>query len=315
MLRERATRILPAWSERGFLYVLVGSVVAFSIYPFVAKDAATRVVMDAVLTASLVGGVLAYRPARPLGLLLVVLGAADVAANVVSFVHDDRPVAVVRIVLDLAFLATTTLVLLAVVLRSERVTATKIYAAVAVYLLIGFTWALVYDAVELAEPGSFNAPSLNATPDYEPYMRQYESWSTLYFSFVTLTTLGFGDVTPTTVPARTLVWLEAVIGQMYVAVLVGRLVGLQITHAERAPDAGVAPEGAASADERHLAEWRALLAAQQRQIELLREQVELLRGATVNGRAPPAPDGSPATGVADGAAPAEIRHQPQAPRG
>ena len=53
----------------------------------------------------------------------------------------------------------------------------------------------------------------------------------LYFSFVTLTTLGFGDITPLTSAARSLCWLEAVVGQMFIAILVARLVGLQILSA------------------------------------------------------------------------------------
>ena len=119
--------------------------------------------------------------------------------------------------------------------------------------------------------------------------------NSIYFSFVTLTTLGFGDVTPATILARTLVWLEAVTGQMYLAVLVARLVSLQIIHSGAPADPASAgdpapadpPEaagpGAPTPDLAAVqAEWRELLAAERRQIALLEEQVTLLRGAAPN---------------------------------
>src|SRR5215216_3626276 len=97
-------------------------------------------------------------------------------------------------------------------------------------------WAFLFDLLEFAQPGSFHLPELNATAGYEPYLRRYDPTNSIYFSFVTLTTLGFGEITPATVLARTLVWLEAVTGQLYLAVLVARLVSLQIIHSSAAAE-------------------------------------------------------------------------------
>ena len=112
------------------------------------------------------------------------------------------------------------------VLRRGHVTADKIYAAICVYLLIGYAWAFAYSAMEQLNPGSFSASN-------EPIaMHVYAARSPQmgYFSFVTLTTCGYGDIIPRSQAARTFAVLEAVMGQMYLAILVARLVGLRIVH-------------------------------------------------------------------------------------
>ena len=104
-------------------------------------------------------------------------------------------------------------------LRGGRVDAEKIAAAVCVYLLLGVIWQDVYVLVDITIPGSFNSALLTGQ-DF------------LYFSFITLSTLGFGDITPVIGPARALAFTEALIGQLYLTILVARLVGLYIVHAD-----------------------------------------------------------------------------------
>jgi hypothetical protein len=101
-----------------------------------------------------------------------------------------------------------------------------IYATICVYLLIGVAWAYVYSVLENIFPGSFNFP-LNLL-QANPSLNEGRKHLTLlfYYSFVTLTTLGYGDITPVTPPAQSLSTLEAIMGQFYIAILVARLVGI-----------------------------------------------------------------------------------------
>ena len=89
-------------------------------------------------------------------------------------------------------------------------------------------WAFGYGLVELHEPGSFDLPAIVG----EPAGADRHMASFVYFSFVTLTTLGYGDVTPVGSAARTLALLEALVGQLFLAILVARLVALQIAHGD-----------------------------------------------------------------------------------
>jgi hypothetical protein len=103
-------------------------------------------------------------------------------------------------------------------LRGGQVDAEKIAAAVCVYLLLGVVWQELYVLVDILIPGSFNAEMLSGK-DF------------LYYSFITLSTLGYGDITPANGPARALAYTEALVGQLYLTILVARLVGLYIANA------------------------------------------------------------------------------------
>lgn len=113
-----------------------------------------------------------------------------------------------------------TLVMFSDVFKTKQVTTDTLFGAVCVYLLMGLLWASAYTLLEALLPGSFN---LAARP--EP---QYMSISSdfIFFSYTTLTTTGYGDITPATDPARSLVILEHCFGVLYIAVLVARLVSL-----------------------------------------------------------------------------------------
>ena len=103
-----------------------------------------------------------------------------------------------------------------------------VLGAICGYLLLGIIWTLLYTAVEMASPGSFRMSAADAVDVTVP--RSVRSILG-YFSFITLATVGYGDVTPATPLARTLAWLEAVVGQFYLGVLVAGLVGIKVTQA------------------------------------------------------------------------------------
>ena len=104
--------------------------------------------------------------------------------------------------------------------RSSEVSKETIFAAVVAYLLIALMWSFLYMILELAEPGSFSLPGQSSRQE----TMHYE-----YFSFITITTLGYGDITPLTNRASALALLEALIGQIYMVVLVAWLVGMYVS--------------------------------------------------------------------------------------
>ncbi len=95
--------------------------------------------------------------------------------------------------------------------------------AVAVYLLIGMVWSVVYHLVALRIPGAFNIQGTNATGNGESLQSQL-----FYFSFVTLTWIGYGDIGAVYPIVRMLVILEGVVGQLFPAILIARLVSLHV---------------------------------------------------------------------------------------
>jgi hypothetical protein len=107
--------------------------------------------------------------------------------------------------------------------HSQRVMFDQVCAGLCVYLMIGFAWGLLYAALERLQVGSFalDLQRFGLADSFNP-MRLNSVMT--YFSFATLTTLGYGDISPVSPMARGLVWVEAVLGQIYLAVFVAKLV-------------------------------------------------------------------------------------------
>ena len=103
------------------------------------------------------------------------------------------------------------------VFLAGTVTRNKIVGAICIYLLLALLWAILYQFLEVSSPGSFNGIAS------DPQHMQFHRF--VYFSLVTLTTLGYGDIAPATPLAGVLVTLEAVVGVFYIAILVAALVG------------------------------------------------------------------------------------------
>ncbi len=140
-------------------------------------------------------------------------------------------------VLAAGLLAYTLLLLLRFLFSERQVTFEAISASLCGYLLLGVLWANVYSLLDLVQLNSFSFPSAvagSATSESTSLRFGTERSATaLYFSYVTLTTLGYGDIVPATTPARMLCTVEAIMGQLYLVVLVARLVGLHIAQEPR----------------------------------------------------------------------------------
>jgi hypothetical protein len=105
------------------------------------------------------------------------------------------------------------------VLKDEVVTGEKVSAAICVYLFIGLIWAFLFSLTHHFQARSFSIENI-VLSDF------------VYYSFITLSTLGYGDITPLSSSARALSYVEAITGQIYLTVLVARLVGLHIVHSK-----------------------------------------------------------------------------------
>ncbi len=111
------------------------------------------------------------------------------------------------------------------VLLSGAIDANKIVGAICIYLLMGLIWALMYLFLAQAIPGAFNG--LDQLVWYDNFA------NVAYYSFVTLTTLGYGDISPVAPVARFLVYMEAVVGVFYMAILVASLIGIGISDSQK----------------------------------------------------------------------------------
>jgi len=202
-------------------FLLIALVVLIVVYPLIQG----MLVLNVMLTAVLFTAVHAVSEQKRQWVVALLLGIPwFIALWLDQLGLDDVAVAVLAPALGALFLGYVTQILLRHVIQADRVDAEMIYGAIAGYLLLGVIWAMLYTVTETLQPGSF---TLTATGDTRPWD------DLLYYSFVTLTTLGYGDVLPLSSRARSLAVLEAVTGVFYVAVLVARLVSLHILHGKK----------------------------------------------------------------------------------
>lgn len=111
------------------------------------------------------------------------------------------------------------------VLRRYTATVHSIYGAVSTYLLLGLAWAMLYWGLDLVDGTAFDMPHRRTLPGTVGGKDLTSFSQMVYYSFVCMSSLGFGDISPTTAIAETLAWMQSVIGQFYLAILVARLVG------------------------------------------------------------------------------------------
>lgn len=212
-----------------FLYLFIVLLIPYMFHPLMDSDFIGISILDVSFSLVLAVSMLALsaRQHSPWPIVAVALTALAItwACNWVPG-PQIRLVAVSMIALMMAYTAGY---LLNHIVRRKDVTANTIFAALCVYLLIGYIWAFMYSIQETLSPGSFN---FNGTLFDIRADKQHVFWQLYYFmyySFTSLTTLGLGDIVPATPSARVLTALEAMIGQIYLVVLVSRLVGMHIT--------------------------------------------------------------------------------------
>lgn len=203
-----------------------------AVMPFLRAGALGGAILQVLFTLLLFSGLYAVSDGkRALAVAAVFAGPALVLAWVGRFTANTAVDGIEALLLA-GFLVFTATQILKYIVRARRVTAELIFGAVSVYLMMGIGGAFLFAVLDLWSPGSLRMPSSagSAVDDATRFS------AVAYYSFVTLTTLGYGDITPVSRLARSLSTMEAVMGQLYLAVLVARVVGLQIAQSIPASD-------------------------------------------------------------------------------
>lgn len=202
-----------------FVFLLVALAVLLIGYPYFQDNQLGAFLGGLVSLALLVSGTYAVRAQKWAVIVASGLALLTASVSLMAFIRGIRGHPLVEGSFFL-FYALLTIVIFLEVIKSTQITAETIYGVVCVYLLIGVTFGTLYDLIETLEPESFriNVPSEGD--------RNIGWRNLIFFSFMTLTSIGYGDITPVTFQSQSLASIEGVIGVMYVAVLIARMVGI-----------------------------------------------------------------------------------------
>jgi hypothetical protein len=205
-------------TDRGLTVLVVFLVLGLLVVPPLrSAGVISSALVDAVFSFILISGVATVSGSRWATILAAALALLTLGVRWYRFGSGAHTLAILDPALTVLTLLTLAGLVLYRVLRRGRVTVHRIQGAVAAYLLFGLAWARAYELVHQLLPGAFRFPDAS-----DPQLML------LYYSFVTLTTVGYGDVTPVLPAARSLAVAEALVGQLFPAILIARLVSLEL---------------------------------------------------------------------------------------
>jgi amino acid transporter len=236
-LREALHRHL---APRRHTALLAAIVALFMIRPLIGDRAISSAVFSIVLLVTLLFALYAIQVDDLLGereTLLAQRKRRSIIGWALAVPAIAERLAIIYAPSPAVYLAGTTLWLLLFifvtwhllrgVLRQREITSETISMSISVYLLLGFTWGLFYIVLHHVQPLAFN---LGSPPAPDSGASEQKAFPILiYFSLTTLATIGYGDITPVSLQARYAAVAEGIMGQFYMAILVARLVGMQMS--------------------------------------------------------------------------------------
>ena len=210
----------PALSGCRFLLAILLLLLVF--FP-VLEDMTRPIFLIAVIASVFVAGVAVVHPGRSRMRNAIVLAVIQIGLTGCAVSLTENSVAY-RSAVGLALATTSTLIgyciycVLRYVLQADYITRDQVYAGISVYLMLGFAFGCVYYLMGMLDPSCFAVNTARLDASGEPDL--------MYFSFITLATLGYGDITPVARLSRSLSQLEALAGTLYMAVFMARLVSM-----------------------------------------------------------------------------------------
>ena len=211
---------LQTLSRNRFLILLVFILLTLVLTPFLDEFIQTRILMDILLTFIYVALIFAIGSKRFQVIIASILVLPLILSTWSIYIYDYTVIGILTRTFGVLFFGYAVVLMLKEISRSTEITRETIFAAVVAYLLIAMMWAFLYMLLEGVIPGSFSVQD----SDLRSEALRFE-----YFSFVTITTLGYGDIAPLTNKASALALLEALVGQIYLVVLVAWLVGMYVS--------------------------------------------------------------------------------------
>jgi len=223
--QARRTRLPPGLYKHA-VAVFLGALALFIITaPFTGGLPNSGLLEGLLLTGVLTCGVLAVGGRRHALVMAIALGVPALSAKWLNHLWPNTVPQGIHLALGALLLVTVAFYLLRFILRAPRVDAEVLSAAVATYLVLALVWTMLYLLAASLIPNAFVlAGSASGKP--------LDGFTALYFSFITLCTVGYGDITPAAPVVRMLAIVEGITGVLYMSVLIARLVTLYTSDRE-----------------------------------------------------------------------------------
>ena len=211
---------IPRFRRFTTVQLLVALGLLFFSFPFVEEVKGGNLIVSILFSLVLLSAVLAVAERRRVLIIAILLAIPAIGGRWINHLRPELVPPAVFLTGGLVLIAFVVANLLRFVLRAPSVNVEVLCASIAAYLMLGLMWTMAYWLVDQLTPGG--AFSFNTKTGKQ----SMNGFNAFYFSFITLSTVGYGDITPVSRIARWLAALEAMTGLLYVAVLIARLVSL-----------------------------------------------------------------------------------------
>lgn len=232
---QRVFRLGHRLFRLGHLELLVALVLLQVIQSFLSgATVSQRVIVNLLFLAVVLSSIRSFSRSRLRLTVAMTLGGVAFTLSCVTEAYSSHALIAVVYFSYIAIFLLLAITIGEDVFAGGPVNPNRIIGAVCIFFVLGLIWAFVYTLLQTLQPDSFAISSLvNESPVNELGIQQDLVGEFLYFSNVTLTTLGYGDIVPVSRPARTFATLEAMCGELYLAIVIARMVGLYISEKRR----------------------------------------------------------------------------------
>lgn len=203
--------------ERRSIFLLVFILLFIISTPLLEGDPGGELILVVNMYLTLVAATMELKEKRVLFWGAIPIAATSMVLMLVHYFHPTRGWSIANSGVLAVFLALVSVSLFGYLGRRGQITTERLYVSVSLYLLLGMEWYALYRFLEAIQPGSFAEAGVALSG-------RLPASKLLYFSFTTLTTLGYGDIVAVRPTARMLASLEAAAGVLYIAITVARLV-------------------------------------------------------------------------------------------
>lgn len=206
-----------------FFYLLSSLIIYFIASSLLTKATFANIFLSCIFSLVILFCIYSISKTKLLIYFILVLGILTLINHWLDYIYPlSITYSFLYYIEIIIFLTLITYSDIYLVTKHQQISSDTLCGAICGYLLVGFTWTFIYTLIDLMNPTAFSNHPLG------PSMHERTQFF-LYYSFTTLTTLGFGDILPLHNVSRTFSWLETVAGQIYLAVWISQLVGLRIS--------------------------------------------------------------------------------------
>lgn len=230
-MTEKKT-LVEIYRENPYRNIFVALIAVFMIDALLPNESSRGLFADLSFVVLLLAALIETVRVRNHAVLALSIGVPAIGVRIAGvYFPDSRMGNTAILVLTFVFLVFLIWNLLRDLSGDDRSTSERIFGALCAYVFIGLLFALIFAHMEYRRPGSFAVSDALTEEHSSEEATLYPVFT--YYSFVTLTTLGYGDISPVAEHARTLAWLEALLGQLYLAVMVAGFVAAHMSESQR----------------------------------------------------------------------------------